>query len=342
MKKQIGALIVGFLMTACSGGGGGSGSSPSGSVPEVFKKPKLNCGSKDCISGGSVSSFAMKASNKAYQSVSPLSVGNYTFFKTSADNTKTRLNDIADTVHILNLISADEDITDCSSLPVSGTYNHNGVYDLTFAVGGESWNIGNGLTVMTHEITMDSTAQTSRISFKCDTLVQSLHIITKTKGGSPIHYESFSQINTMTKEITLQVAMLSSTANEMAYFHSDGNDEFNMAVFTSDGGATHQSVIAKSYKDSTFDLSATRVEYAYSTTGGVDLDTINFDGSGNARGCVSDYRTSPSVSAGSCDPNGDPMNPVKYALTTDLGAILLGDATTWDTDALNAMTIIDP
>lgn len=327
MKNGLLAVVTIFILTACSGGGGGGSSAPSSSVPQVIKYPKAKCGSKDCLTGATISSLAMN-DGTAHDTA-----------KNGYSNIKTRLDDIKNFVQFINLVASEENIESCADIPTAGSLTWD-VHTFTFSTGAESWNLGGGSVTMTHQVTMDNASNTTQFNFRCDNTVQSLHVITKSK-VSTYHAESFSQMNSVTGETRIQVVAATNTSRDMAYFYSDGGDKFTLASFFSSSGS-QSSVIAKSQETAPeVNPEQIYIETAYSLTDGIDLDTLAFgDGVNAYRGCVYNYRTSsPAYYPNSCDSN----NPTtKYALMSGLSPILLGDATTWDTQALANITIMDP
>lgn len=335
MKKLF--LVIGlFVLSACSGGGGG-GSSPSTSIPQIIAPPKMSCGGIDCISGSTISSSSFSA-----KSIDAFAVNRFIDFKSSYDSMKSYLWQVENYINSLNVIADEEGIESCNDIPTSGSITSVGS-TLTFSTSSESWNIGNGMVAMDKKIFMSDATTDAEIHLKCDTSVQSLHIIWK---NSNDRFEAFSQINTITKAISIQSAYISgSTGNRsMGYFNTDGTDFFELAHFSS-GSSSQTSVIGKSFKNSTYNNTSIDMEYAISDVLGADLDSVDFGDNGTSeRGCASSYRSSsPNLTEYSCDPDGDPMNPVKDALLTSNG-ILLGNSGSpaWDTTYLNSLTIADP
>lgn len=345
MNKLI--LIVGcFYLTACGGGGGGSSSSPSTSVPQVIKYPQAKCGSKDCVTGDSVSGYSVNNKPSDFQS---LSGGGdyYDQVKTSYSNIKGRLEDVKSLVEIINMMADDEGISSCDEIPTSGTYTWNDTFSLVFNSGDESWNLGSGSVSMTHKIKMTSLVDSgvTLFEFKCDTsTLQSLHIRTA-------YMESFSQIESATNEVHLQVAdipsIATSTVRQMAYFNSDGSDSFSLGYFYSDtnDALVRYQVVATSFEDATYSQNASDwMEYAYAgALGATDIDTVSFGSGTDAyRSCVYQYRSSSPSNFydNSCDMANTTQ---KYAtVSATASGVLLGDATAWSLSELNGMTIDDP
>lgn len=325
--RTILSLLAAFTLTACSGGGGGGSSAPSSSVPEVIKYPKAKCGTKDCLTGATISTMANEGT--AHDTV-----------KNGYSNIKTRLSDIKTFVEFLNAAAAEEDIESCQDLPVAGSYTWD-VHTFTFSAGGESWNIGSGLVAMTHKVLIDNPYNIIEVQFKCDTsTVQYLHVKSKSKVSTHMS-ESFSQIDSMTGVARIQVATITDTSRDMAYFYSDGGDKFTLASFFTTSGAQYSALAKAQETAPEVNPEQIYIETVHSSNAGVNLDNVAFgDSAGAYRGCVFNYRTSsPSYYPNSCDSNNQ---TTKYALISGLSPILLGDANAWETDELDNMTIIDP
>ena len=351
MKTKI-ILSVGLaaLLSACSGGGGGSGSSPSTAVPQYIKKPKVNCGSKDCFSGATVSS----------QSIGTLSAegdATYQTVKLEYDNIKglfTDLGKVGYAVQLLNAAANENDVTSCDAIPDTGTFSFGG-YDFTLEPSAESWSFSGMPVPMTRKVTAVDTHTTNQYNFNCDSTVQRLHIISEQPSAS-YKVEIYSEMNLVTGETHIQVGEISGSNKSLLYFSSNGGDKFTLAKLGTDGSVS-DALMATSdvLNPPQTDPESQYVEVVRSGAANANLDTADWGlnlhgGSANSyRGCIANYRSSATSYDHSCNastvdaPNSD--WGTEYALLSNLPVLLVGDGiavTSWSVIGLNNLVLPNP
>lgn len=351
--KTIMAMGILTIFTACGGGGGGSSSGGGTYTPPSYVKPaKIQCGSKDCISGATASGFSAMGAD--VQPMSNWSDYHYNAFKMQYGAAKSAVANANSAIQQLNLMATDNSITSCEAIPTSGSFTFGG---WNYTLGGhyDNFNIGNGVVSTDHSLKgSNPTGDKVFISFKCGT-TQSIHIITKSHSGSL--YETFYQVDTVTNAITIlygytSAGIGSDVLKDYGYFKNDGADTFTFGHFgntAQDLGSNAYVAGTKGYTSPTgMAVPATDyLEYAVSTVKNENIDTIASGGdSFRYRGCVSAYRTANAYTgSGSCSAAANPVsgnpNQVNFP-TSGFPTNLIGNASAWSTSNVKNLTITDP
>lgn len=341
-------MAIGMLMifTACggSGSGGGGGSAPSYTAPSYVKPAKIKCGSKDCISGAAVSGFSTKASAIHLLSASDDA---YTYFKSQYDAAKLAVAASNDVITLLNQAADDNSITSCDDIPTSGTVEFGG-YTLELGSAGETFNIGNGSVTTDHTVKASNDAGDKvYISFKCGT-TQSIHIITKANTSGNL-YEYFYQVNADTNAITLEYGSVLGTNKSYGYFKNDGTDAFTFGLFMNNATGNSPNAIVGGAMDYTSATSmvtpaSAMLSFAFTAVAHEDIDAVSVlnNDTNHVRACVTANRTS--VVSNSCANQANVSGADGSEVDFSVGSVpnLIGNASTWTTDDVMALSITDP
>lgn len=343
MKNYLGVLLA-LAVTGCSGGGGG-GSSTDGGTNEILMAPKAVCGSKDCLSGASVS-FAPKHKS----SVATLAAGDeFDSFKTDFNKIKTALSRIQEEIENFNSLATEEELESCSDIPTTGSFTIPGTKEtvMTFAAGDESFNLGDGSVTMQKKISVSTDGEPLMVlQVNCSGTTQTIHILNSgvvdnSGVDEKVLFEAFYSVDSATGKINLQFAEIMGTIyRTMGSFKTDGGIDFDMTGFMkygTGGSASYGSFSSVGFDDASFVTGA--LEMVYSTNQNADLDAIDFgSASGEERVCVYGYTSTPTYdSSASCY-----NNSTKSALVPASAPLLgTGGSPAWNTNYLDAITITD-
>jgi len=334
-----------LALAACSSGGGGS-SSPGTSytAPSYVKPAKLKCGTSDCISGATISSFSAKASGAQILSAADDA---YTYFKSQYDAAKLAVTASNDVITLLNQAADDNSITSCDDIPTSGTVVFGG-YTMQLGSAGETFDIGNGSVTTDHTVKASNTAGDEvYISFKCGT-TQSIHIITKANTSGNL-YEYFYQVNADTNAITLEYGSVLGTNKSYGYFKNDGTDAFTFGLFMNNAAGNSPNAVVGGAKDYTSATSAVTpasdmLSFAFTAVASEDIDAVSVlnNDTTHVRACVTANRTS--VVANSCANQANVSGTDGSEVDFSVSAVpnLIGNAAAWSTDDVVGLVIPDP
>jgi hypothetical protein len=337
-----------LILSACSGGGGG-GSSSSRATPTYVKSAKIQCGTKDCISGASVSGFSAKAFGIDIMS-STWGDSALSGFKSQYGAAKLIVANTNSIVEQLNLMAEDNSITSCDDIPTTGNFTFGG-WDYELGGHFDDFNIGGGNVSTDHSLKgSNASGDKILISFKCGT-TQSIHIISKGNAGGLD--EVFYSVNTATNAITILYGEVLSGLSSYGYFKNDGGDSFTFGLFQNNAAGTAPGAYLAGTKNYTSHTGLTMPASDYLEIGwtGVaheeveDMGTFGGD-SNHYRGCVEDYRTGSFITNDSgCAYITNPVdngNDDSSFSVSDFPSNLIGNATAWTTDDVKALSITDP
>lgn len=324
MKKQM--IALGFMvsiLTACGGGGGGSGGSGSTFSPKVIKPAQVKCGTKDCITGSTVSSLSLKGM------ISALSADGdnaYSTVKIQYSTTQILLNNINQVINTLNDMAYDNDIASCEAIPTSGNFSFGG-WDVEMIAAYGSWNLGDGNVVPDHALKMtNASGDSAFIAFKCGT-PQNIHAITEGSNGDL--YEVFYRVDSATNAIKLQYGSVTSMMNNYGYFESAGDKAFTWALFNNTTTNTSPNGFMAG------SVGGSYLEFASTYIVGEEIDDVAFGGNTlHYRACVGNYLNGGSSTQDSTCGVG--------LTSTSLSSNLIGNANTWSTAEVATLSINRP
>lgn len=357
-KTLCGSLFTLSILTACGGGGGGGGaSSPSVSSPSYVKSAKLQCGTKDCLTGANVGALSIQDAVQIRASLPYYNIELKDVFQTA----KAKVASVNSYISLLNGMAADNDVTSCTDIPTSGTLTYAG-YTVTLGAGGGSADLGNGSRVPDHSVKLVDANSVTHISFKCGT-PQFVWLV-KEDIGTGNRDEYMYELNPATNAIVVTWgATASAGVNSLGYFKNDGSDSFSFAYFdyanNPAGGYNHSFVGgAKPFtmvSTGAIKSAADTFEFAYSygntAQPALGIDSVIFGevvGSPlpiSYRGCVNLYRTgSPQIVDRSCSYDGSTpgSDAVKNFTAASITAPPVGSASAFSASEAQNLVITDP
>lgn len=346
--------LVGLVGCSGSGGGGGGGSS---TTPSYVKSAKIQCGTKDCLSGSNVGSMSAKSTVHAMTTASYYTIELKDVFNTA----KSKVAEINNYITLLNGMADDNGVQSCETIPTTGTLTYAG-YTVELGTGGGSFNMGNGARVPDHSVKLTDNNSITYISFKCGT-PQFVWLVREDLGTSN-RDEFLYELNTSTNAIVISWgATASAGINSLGYFNSDGTDSFSFAYFdyanNPAGGYNHSFVggakpFTMAHTGAIKPASETfEFAYSYGNTAqtATAIDSVAWgENTGSPlpisyRGCVSLYRTgSPQMSDYSCSYDGTTAGTdvIKNFKASDIVAPPVGNASSWSPAEAGALALTDP
>lgn len=343
-----------LVLSACGAGGGSS--SNSSKVPSYLKSAKIQCGTKDCLSGSSVGSLSTS-------SVGATSVASYYTIelKDVFSTAKNKVLEANNYIALLNGMADDNDVQSCEDIPTTGSFSYAG-YAVTMGAGGGGFNLGNGYRAPDHSVKMTDANSITYIGFICGPS-QFVWIVREDLGtGNRDEYTY--ELDTATNGITISWgATAAAGTNSLGYFNSDGTDSFTFAYFDHSnnpaGGYNHSFVGgAKPFalvSTGTTKSPADTFEFAYSygntAQSAVAIDSVAWGevlGSPlpiSYRGCVNLYRTSsPQIVDRSCSFDGVTAGSdtqINFTASS-IAAVTMGNASGWSAADAAALVLTDP
>lgn len=329
MKKQMIALgMMMSLLTAC-GGSGGSGGGGSGDTfsPKLVKPAQVKCGTKDCVTGATVSSLSAKVMSQGLiNAMSADGDSSYSSIKVQYSTTQILIENTNRMVNVLNDMAYDNDIASCETIPTSGTFTFAG-WTVNLMAGSGSWNIGDGSITPDHALYMtNSSGDSSYIAFKCGT-PQNIHVITESSSGDL--YQVFYRVDTSTNSIKIQYGSVLSAMSSYGYFTNSGGNAFTWALFQNTSANTSPNGFMMG------SVGGSYLEFVNTYVQNEDVESVAFGGNTlHYRACVGNY-----LNGGSS--TQDSGCGVSLS-TSSLPPNLIGNASTWTTADVAGLTITRP
>lgn len=352
-----GMITVSILMVLSACGAGGGSSNNSSKAPSYLKSAKIQCGTKDCLTGSSVGSLS------AASTVGATSVATYYTIelKDVFTTAKSKVAEVNNYISLLNGMADDNDVETCDDIPTTGTLSYAG-YTVNLGTGGGSFDMGTGLRSPDHSVKMTDANSITYIGFVCGS--SQFVWLVREDIGTGNRDEYLYELDTTTNAIAISWGSTAAAGtNSLGYFNSDGTDSFTFAYFdyaNSPSGGYNHSFVGGAKPFTLVSTGATKspadtFEFAYSygntAQSAVAIDSVAWGevlGSPlpiSYRGCVNLYRTSsPQIVDRSCSYDGVTAgtDAIKNFTAAAITVPTVGNASSWSATDAAGLTLTDP